>query len=238
MIHERLEAVRDVYAVWGRHPLLYAAQDWITFVGRPRAIRRRAVEALALRPGARVLEVACGTGRNFDYLERAIGPTGSLVGFDFSREMLEAARGLVTRRGWRNVELVQGDAAVLDVGSAPFDGVLCVLGISAIPDHRRALERCRAVLRPGGVLVVCDGRAFTGLRGARSAMSSATCAVCSVTSRSTSSMRGRCSSPRRPTPRCDQSSYGVIEAITHRRIWRHDVSSERSRLRRGFDAAG
>jgi demethylmenaquinone methyltransferase/2-methoxy-6-polyprenyl-1,4-benzoquinol methylase len=162
MIDGRLEAVRDVYAVWGRHPLLYAAQDWITFVGRPRAIRLRAVEALALRPGTRVLEVACGTGRNFDYLERAIGPNGSLVGFDFSREMLEAARDLVARRGWRNVELVQGDAAVLDVGSAPFDGVLCVLGMSAIPDHRRALERCRAVLRPGGVVVVCDGRAFTG----------------------------------------------------------------------------
>ncbi len=166
MIQEQLATVRDVYSTWGRHPLLYAAQDWITFAGRPRAIRRRAVSALGLRTGARVLEVACGTGRNFDELERAIGATGSLVGLDYNGEMLEAARRHTVRRGWRNVELVQGDAAVLDVGSEPFDGVLCVLGMSAIPDHRRALERCRAVLRPGGVMVVCDGRPFTGMLAA------------------------------------------------------------------------
>lgn len=166
MIDDSLQAVRAVYSRWGRHPRLYAVQDWITFVGRPRAIRRRAVEALALAPGARVLEVACGTGRNFEYLERVIGPAGSLTGLDVSGEMLSAARRLVARRRWRNVELVQDDAAVLDVGSIPFDGILCVLGMSAIPDHRRALERCRAVLRPGGRLVVCDARAFAGVLAA------------------------------------------------------------------------
>jgi ubiquinone/menaquinone biosynthesis C-methylase UbiE len=88
------------------------------------------------------------------------------VAFDYSREMLAAARGLAVRRGWRNIEFVQGDAAVLEVEGAPVDGVLCVLGISAIPDHRRALERCRAVLRPGGALVVCDARPPSGLLGA------------------------------------------------------------------------
>ena len=41
-----LETVRRVYATWGRHPRLYAAQDWLTFLGRHQAIRRRAVEAI------------------------------------------------------------------------------------------------------------------------------------------------------------------------------------------------
>jgi SAM-dependent methyltransferase len=154
--------VRRVYAVWGRHPALYAAQDWITFAGRPRAIRRRAARALGVGPGARVLEVACGTGRNFRWIEDVIGPSGTLVGFDYSEEMLAAARALADRRGFRNVELVRGDAAVLDVGAEPFDAVLCTLGMSAIPDHRRALARCRAVVRPGGRVVVCDARPLRG----------------------------------------------------------------------------
>ena len=157
-----LSAVSHVYSVWGRHPRLYAAQDWITFLGKHRTIRRRAVEATGVGPGARVLEVACGTGRNFRTIEDLIGAEGHLVGFDYSREMLSAARGLAERRGWSNVEFVQGDAAVLDVGDEPFDAAVSVLGISAIPDYLSALQRCHDVLRPGGVLSVCDARLFTG----------------------------------------------------------------------------
>lgn len=157
-----LETVRRVYATWGRHPRLYAAQDWLTFLGRHQAIRRRAVEATGVGRGARVLEVACGTGRNFRYIENRIRHRGRLVGFDYSREMLAAAREICRRRGWSNVDLVQGDAAVLDVGEEPFDAVLSVLGLSAVPDYVAALERCRAVLRPGGTLSVCDAQLFPG----------------------------------------------------------------------------
>lgn len=160
--NEALDSVQRVYARWGRHPALYAAQDWVTFLGSHRTLRRKAAEALQVGPGARVLEVACGSGRNFPYVQEVIGPSGTLVGFDFSPEMLGAARRLSVRRGWRNIDLVRGDAAVLQVPGGPFDGVLCVLGMSAIPDHVRALERCRDVLRPGGVLSVCDARLFTG----------------------------------------------------------------------------
>ena len=157
-----LEEVRRVYSLWGRHPRLYAAQDWITFMGRHRRIREGAVEAAAIQPNARVLEVACGTGRNFPYIEDRIGPGGQLVGFDYSHEMLAAARDFGMRRGWSNIEFVQGDAAVLDVGSQPFDAVVSVLGISAVPDHLAALRRCRDILRSGGVLAVCDARLFSG----------------------------------------------------------------------------
>ncbi len=112
--------------------------------------------------GARVLEVACGTGRNFTYIERRMGPAGHLVGFDYSQEMLQAARDLCRRRGWSNVELVQGDAAALEVGDEPFDAVVSVLGISAVPDYRAALRRCHQVLRPQGTLSICDAQLFPG----------------------------------------------------------------------------
>lgn len=157
---DRLARVERVYSLWGRLPGLYAAGDLLTFMGRPGRIRAAAVERLRLREGDTVLEVGCGTGRNFRHLQRAIGAEGRLVGFDYSGEMLAAANRLCRRRGWRNVTLVQGDAAALDVGEGGFDGVLSVLAMSVIPDHRQALERCRDVLRPGGVLSVCDARLF------------------------------------------------------------------------------
>lgn len=147
---------------WGRFPGLYAAQDRVTFMGRPGRIRGAAVGALRLKEGDRVLEVGCGSGRNFSHTERAIGTEGKLVGFDFSGEMLSSAERLCRRRGWGNVTLIQGDAAELEVGGDGFDGVLAVLALSAIPSHRAALERCRALLRPGGVLSVCDARLFGG----------------------------------------------------------------------------
>lgn len=157
-----LGGIERIYRIWGHHPHLYAAQDLVTFLGRHRTIRRRAVEAMQVARGARVLEVACGTGRNFPYVEAVIGPEGTLVGFDYSPEMLDAARNTVARRNWNNVRLVQGDAADLDVGPDPFDGALCVLGLSAMPDHLAALRRCHEVLRPGGYLSVCDARLFSG----------------------------------------------------------------------------
>lgn len=157
-----LGKVRTTYSFWGRFPSLYAAQDMITFLGRPGFIRRKAVEGLGLREGSRVLEVACGTGRNFPYLMESIGEEGFLIGFDYSQHMLDSAARLCEKKGWKNVKLLQGDAAELAIAEKDFDGVLCVLGISAIPGWERALSRCRDVLRPGGVLSVCDARLFQG----------------------------------------------------------------------------
>ncbi|MBZ0270899.1 class I SAM-dependent methyltransferase [bacterium] len=157
-----LARVRRVYSAWGRHPRLYDAQDAITFLGRHRTIRQRAAAATSVGAGARVLEVGCGSGRNFPYIEELIGPTGRLVGFDYTEAMLDAARALVARRGWENVELVQGDAAVLDLGDEPFDGVLSALAMSVMPDLAAVLRRCRDVLRPGGTLAVCDASLFSG----------------------------------------------------------------------------
>lgn len=159
---EKLEKVKRVYSFWGAFPSLYSAQDFVTFFGRARAIRKKAVEKLNLKNGGVVLEVACGSGRNFPYLVDAVGKNGKIIGFDYSQEMLDAAKQLCERSGWDNIKLVQGDAAQLKIVEKNFDGVISVLGISAIPDWEKALERCEEVLRPGGKLVVCDARLFSG----------------------------------------------------------------------------
>lgn len=161
-MNSNLDQVKKVYSFWGKFPWAYALQDYITFMGRPRFIRGAAVKELKLKPGDKVLEVGCGSGRNFFYLAQAVGPDGQIVGFDYSQEMLDAAKKLCDRNGWQNVKLIQGDAAEMAVGETDFDGVLSVLGISAIPGWEQALKKCRDALRPGGRLVVCDARPFLG----------------------------------------------------------------------------
>ena len=161
-MQKALDKVKKAYSFWGNFPLLYAAQDYFTFMGRPQFIRKRAAEKLHAKKGGRVLEVACGNGRNFPHMMKAIGKEGRLLGFDYSREMLDYGGKFCMEKGWNNVKLVQGDAAVLRIGENDFDGVLSVLGISAIPDWGKALKRCHEVLKPGGRLSVCDARLFRG----------------------------------------------------------------------------
>ena len=161
--NKKLENVKKVYSFWGRFSLLYDAQDFFTFLGRAKTIRGRAVHRIGLKRGEKVLEVACGSGRNFPYLVEAVGKEGRVFGFDYSQEMLDAAKQLSKQHGWNNITLVQGDAAKLAITEKNFDGVVSVLGISAIPDWEKALKRCYDVLSHGGKLVVCDARLFTGV---------------------------------------------------------------------------
>ncbi len=160
---DKLKKVERVYSFWGRFPSLYGAQDAITFLGRAKTIRSRAVKKIGLKRGDKALEVACGSGKNFTYLVEAVGKNGFILGFDYSQEMLDAAKQLCERNSWNNIKLVQGDAAQLKITENNFDGVVSVLGISAIPDWEKALNRCYDVLCHGGRLIVCDARLFTGV---------------------------------------------------------------------------
>ena len=158
----QIDRVKKVYSFWGRFPLFYVWQDYFTFMGRPKFIRGRTVKQLNLRSGDKVLEVACGSGRNFSFIRKAIGKEGRLIGFDYSQEMLDAAKKLCQKKNWDNIKLIQGDAAELGVGEGNFDAVISVLGISAIPGWERAVQKCYDALKSGGVLVVCDARLFNG----------------------------------------------------------------------------
>lgn len=162
MTDKKLEKVKNIYAFWGKFSSLYAAQDTITFLGHAQKIRKSAVQSLGLKKGDTVLEVACGSGRNFPYLIEAVGKEGKIIGVDFSEDMLRAAKILCERHGWSNITLVAQDAAELNLQKTNFDGVLSILGISAVPDWENTLQRCFDVLKVGGKLVVCDAKLFHG----------------------------------------------------------------------------
>lgn len=147
---------RDLAAIvrgYDRVARLYSTLEPL-FLIFPRA-RRKAVAALGLKPGATVLEIGAGTGRNLPYLVDAVGPGGAVIAVDASPGMLAEASKLVAENGWRNVQLLHQDAAQLAI-DRDLDGVLFSLSYSVLPEPRPALARAWEKLSPGGNLVVMD----------------------------------------------------------------------------------
>ncbi len=125
--------------------------------------RRPAVDALRLRTGDTVLDVACGTGLNFALLAQRVGPGGRVIGLDLTRAMLLRAQRKISRRLPGRVSLLEGDAAALPLADDSVDAVICSYGMVIVPDYRRAIAEAVRVLRPGGRLVLLEpqrGSAF------------------------------------------------------------------------------
>ena len=136
--------------------------EWLFLL--PRGIRGRAVSRLGLEPGARLLEVGCGTGRNFAHLVQAVGAQGHVYGVDLSEGMLQEARELSAKAGWRNVTLIESDATDYALPEL-VDGVIFSLSYAVIPRHREALKRAWEHLRPGGYVVIMDAKLPSGFLG-------------------------------------------------------------------------
>ena len=121
--------------------------------------RIEAVDMLRLEAGHTVLDVPCGTGANFPLLQQRVGATGRVIGSDYSPGMLARARAKVTDAGWDNLELLEADARTLSaemLESPTIDAVICMLGLTVVPDWELAFERMYGLLRPGGRFVIMD----------------------------------------------------------------------------------
>jgi ubiquinone/menaquinone biosynthesis C-methylase UbiE len=136
--------------------------DYLFF--QPPSFRAKAADRLELLPGQHVLEIGCGTGRNLPFLSKAVGPQGRVYGVDLSPGMLTKARELCSRNDWRNVELIEGDAAQYRA-PVPLDGVMFGLSYNTMPHHLTVLREAWDQLRPGGRLVIMDAKLPPGLGG-------------------------------------------------------------------------
>ena len=134
-----------------RHAPVY---DWTR---RPFLVdRRRAVQALGLRRGDRVIDFACGTGLLLPLLREA--GAGPITGVDLTPAMLERA----ARRADSRMRLVRGDVTGVKLDGPRADAAICAYGLSLVADWPQALRNMHAHLRPGGTLVLLD---FGRLRG-------------------------------------------------------------------------
>lgn len=117
-------------------------------------IGRRTVDRLRLKPGDRVLDVACGSGASAIPAARRVGGSGAVLGMDLAERMLELARGKARRLGLTNVEFQVGDMERSGLAGESFDAVVCVFGIFFVPDMARAVRELWRMVRKDGQLAI------------------------------------------------------------------------------------
>ena len=117
--------------------------------------RDRLIAELGAQPGASVLELGCGTGRNLARIATAY-PDVRLYGLDISHEMLELAGVKLAARA----ELAAGDATSFDPAGIfakdRFDHIVLSYALSMIPDWQGAMAHAANHLAPGGRLHIVD----------------------------------------------------------------------------------
>jgi len=111
------------------------------------------VSAALDRPGARVLDLCCGTG---DLMLALGGRTvGAVWGCDFSAPMLEIARRKLAGRA-QPFALIEADALRLPLPDASLDLVTIAFGLRNLADYGEGLEEMARVLRPGGMAAILE----------------------------------------------------------------------------------
>ncbi len=123
--------------------------------GQDRRWRAIAVSETRIKPGGEALDVATGTGDLAFTLARVVGPSGRVVGVDFSDPMLDVARGK-SYDAPVAPEFRHADALDLPFADASFDAVTIGFGLRNVTDVPVALAEMRRVLRPGGRLACLE----------------------------------------------------------------------------------
>jgi ubiquinone/menaquinone biosynthesis C-methylase UbiE len=112
-----------------------------------------------LRPGERVLDVACGTGLVARAAAPRVGSNGQVVGLDINPGMLAMGRRASATAGV-SIEWLNGNAISLPLSDAAFDVVLCQQGLQFFPDRPATLREMNRVLVGGGRLALSVWRSI------------------------------------------------------------------------------
>jgi len=115
---------------------------------------RATVARLLINPGARVLDVCCGSGASAIPAAEAVGRQGFVLGVDLAENLLTLARAKAKERDLNNIEFRTGDMLDLRLPAIGFDAVICVFGIFFVPDMQGAVRELWRHVRPGGRLAI------------------------------------------------------------------------------------
>jgi demethylmenaquinone methyltransferase / 2-methoxy-6-polyprenyl-1,4-benzoquinol methylase len=149
----------QVRAMFDRIAGLYDRMNGMMTAGLHHQWRRRATELAQLSPGARVLDVATGTG-DLALALAGVAPGGEVIGVDFSERMLELARAKADARPAAlrgvGVRFETGNALALRYADDEFDAATVGFGARNFSDLERGLAEMARVVRPGGRVVVLE----------------------------------------------------------------------------------
>jgi SAM-dependent methyltransferase len=112
----------------------------------------RMLDAVGLKEGMRVLDIAAGTGDQSLLAAQRVGPSGSVFATDISASMLAIADQAARDAGLRNIETLAADATTLQLSDESFDAAICRFGLMFMPDVQEVLTRVRSALKPSARL--------------------------------------------------------------------------------------
>ncbi|MGC8481715.1 MAG: ubiquinone/menaquinone biosynthesis methyltransferase [Acidimicrobiales bacterium] len=134
-VHEMFDAIAPTYDLVNRLMTFGIDQRW----------RARTLDALALTPGASVLDLACGTG---DFVRLAYKRGHFVIGVDFARQMLVHSSDAAPR--------VQASALSLPFADASFDAITCGFALRNFASIPEVYEEAARILKPGGAFAVLE----------------------------------------------------------------------------------
>ena len=153
----REDKTRRVRGVFDSVADRYDLMNDLMSAGTHRRWKRFTLALANLRPGARALDVAGGTGDLAAGLARQVGASGLVVLTDINAAMLRRGRDRLIDAGLvGNVSYVQANAERLPFPDGSFDCVTIGFGLRNVTDKAAALASMRRVLRPGGQLLVLE----------------------------------------------------------------------------------
>lgn len=150
------EKHEKVHRVFQKIYRKYDAMNSLISFNRHKTWRRKANQIVSAEKGDHVIDVCCGTGDWTISLAEAVGPEGSVVGLDFSDNMLKIANSKKEASQLENVILVNGDAMSIPYEEGSFDRATIGFGLRNVPDYLTVLKEINRVLRPGGTLVCME----------------------------------------------------------------------------------
>ncbi|MDO8137368.1 MAG: methyltransferase domain-containing protein [Candidatus Brocadiales bacterium] len=113
----------------------------------------KAIPLFELREGETVLDAGCGTGTLIPFLLKEVGRGGRVYGLDISQEMLRIAR---QKHYDGDVSFLKGDIIEIPLPSESMDRIICFRTFSIIDDKIGVLREFFRVLKPSGVVVICN----------------------------------------------------------------------------------
>ncbi|WP_291291817.1 demethylmenaquinone methyltransferase [Enterococcus sp.] len=117
--------------------------------------RKDTMKRMQVQAGSDILDVCCGTGDWALALAAATGPTGKVIGIDFSENMLAVAKKKAAEQKTK-VEWMQGNAMALPFADNSFDVVTIGFGLRNVPDLLTVLKEMQRVVKPEGKVVCLE----------------------------------------------------------------------------------
>src|SRR5690606_5735526 len=121
-----------------------------------KAWRKDTMKRMNVQKGASALDLCCGTADWTIALAEKVGPSGKVIGLDFSKNMLKIGQEKVDNLKLKQVELVHGNAMELPFEDNTFDYVTIGFGLRNVTDYMTVLKEMHRVVKPGGKVVCLE----------------------------------------------------------------------------------